>query len=744
MSTDPSRNQNPRGRLVLRVTERILLASGVGVVSRITRDGYSITEANGTVRDVAWIDLIPIAPVTEDGVRTIHRQLSPWWEMLPKDARQEALTRLEVVLEILTGFRDGLAELARDGEPFDPYGPIFGGSLKSRCIRMAAELSRERGQDRSQQRRILRGELKQSGISTSTVRNWVLAYQDQGLLGLVDGRKMRKSLGFEVLDPVFRDAILDIVETFDGDRSAVNHKEIIRLARMRMKEAGREAYAQPARATGEYVAWLFRERGHNTRAQRSNAIRGTSGKTHFPAIRVGQVVAIDATRADVLVWDPLHERPISVEVLTAIDVASRCVVACRIVPKSADAVDASLLLYDVMRPHHMVVAGTNISDWRWAGLPESLDLSGVEVVTEHGPIVPRPLAPAGTLQGRHTIPAVMPEAIRCDHGSIFTSKHFYAVCDDFGIEVLLSRGRRPSDNAHVERYHRTLDGFWQQLSGYKSHNVAGRGRKVEDEPLYTAAELEVLLRRWIALDYHQRWHEGLVLPDAPGLRLTPIEYFDISLERTGRIDVPVYGPYAFLPIRWGTVGHAGVEFDNLVYDSSKLDDFRNVRVGQFREKDRAIPFFHDPHDVSRVWWMDPDTELVHEIPWRGSDQFDAPMNDAVLAAAWRVVARRGGNLSLNKDSTERLILNELRNLFEAPPTRESRAMLSAAARRVESSERDHAEARAYQAARTARAAMAAQNSLETSAQLNSNIASRESGDGGLDLDEPWPDFREVM
>ncbi|MFC7495514.1 MULTISPECIES: hypothetical protein [unclassified Nocardioides] len=700
------------------------MPTGMGVVTRIQRDGYSIDAANGAIQDVAWTDLVPFASLHPDGERAIQRQLSPWWEMLPEAARQEALDRLEVVMEIMTGFRDGLVELAREGEPFAPYGEWYGASLHQRCLSMVNELNREREADRAHQRRIVNGELKGRPASLSGVKRWIASYERTGLLGLVDGRKSRRAMGFEVLDPDFRAAILEIVETFDGDRSAVNNKEILRRARVAMKQAGKVGYPQSARAAGEFVSWLFKERGHTTRSQRSNAIRGTSGKTHFPAIRPGQVVAIDATRADVLVWDPLHERAMSVEILTALDVASRCVLACRVVPKSADSVDAGLLLYDVMRPFHLVVVGTQVSDWRWAGIPEVLDLSGL-AAAERGP-----LAPSGTLQGCHTIPAVYPEGIRCDHGSIFVSAHFRALCDALGIDLLLSRGRRPSDNAHGERIHLTYDAFWQQLPGYKSNNVAGRGRKVEEEPLYTAAELEVLLRRWIALDYHQSWHEGITVPEAPGARLSPIECFDALLEATGRIDVPVHGPYAFLPIRWGTVSHSGIEFDNLVYDSKKLDDFRNVRKGQCRTKDRAMPFFYDPHDVSRVWWMDPDTEVIHEIPWRGKDRLEAPMTDAVLAAVRKRVARRGGNLALNKRSSDELILRELTQLVAQPPTSETRALLSAAARRVEASRRDHEEATA--------GAVPVYDGVVTPLRPR-----RPATDDGFDIDAEWPDYDEV-
>lgn len=718
-----------RQRVVLRVGERVMTPTGLGVVTRVNRDGYAIAHANGQVLDVAWTDLVPFATLHPDGERAIHRQLSPWWEMLSEEARQIARDRLEVVLEITTGFRDGLPELARYGEPFEPYGLSYGVNLHRRCTTMVAELNRERESDRAHQRRIVDGELKDRPAALSTLKKWIADYEAKGILGLVDKRKSRRALGFAVLDPEFRQTIVDIVETFDGDRSAVNNKEILRRARVAMQEAGRVDYAEPARASGEFVSWLFKQRGRTTRAQRSNAIRGTSGKTHFPALRPGQVVAIDATRADVLVWDPLHERAMSVEILTALDVASRCVLACRVVPQSADAIDAGLLLYDVMRPFHLVVEGTEVSEWRWAGVPEVLDLRGV-AETERGP-----LAPAGTLQGCHVIPPVFPEAIRCDHGSIFVSNHFRSLCDDFGIDLLLSRGRRPSDNAHGERIHLTYDGFWNQLSGYKSNNVAGRGRKVEQEPLYTAGELEVLLRQWIALDYHQHWHEGITVPGAPGARLSPIECFDAMLEATGRIDIPVHGPYAFLPIEWGTIQHDGVEFTNLVYDSARIDAFRNVRKGEYHPRTRAMPFFHDPHDVSRVWWMDPHTEVIHEIPWRGKDRLEAPMTDVLLAAARKRVARRGGNLKLNKRSTEELILREITQIATEPPTRDTRALLSSAARRVEVSQRDHAEA--------AEAAAQVDEADGVVTPFRRRDAAGDTSAPMYDVDEEWPDYDEL-
>lgn len=682
------------------VGDHVLVPSGYALITSLGRLGCTVTTSDGISDDIAWIDLVPIHAASDDKPRSGHATLQPLLSTLGEDALTEATTWLEVVQEIITGYSLGHAELAAQGEPFYPYGPCFGVSVDKRCERMASQLSHERAGDREIARRVRVGELQSSTISKSTVRNKLRAWEEWGFAGLLDGRRIRRSDNFDGIDKDFRQVIKDVVESQDGDRSTLSQREILRQARVTMKRQGVTSFQAPQRAVSQYLSWITSGRGATTRAQRSTKLRGSSGTATFEAVRPGQVVAIDATRADVLVWDATHERPFSVEILTAIDVASRVVLALRVVPKSADGIDAGLLLYDVLRPFSQLVDGTMVSQWRWSGVPGTLDLGAVEVRTELGPLADQP----NSLQGEHRIPAVKPGGIRADHGSIFVGAHFRALLKDFGIDLLLSRGTRPTDNAYIERLHETFQRAYQSLPGYKGRNVTGRGRKTEHEPLCTAAELEEHLRRWVALDYHRTWHQGLILPGAPQARVTPLDMYDALLAAAGRIDVPQTPTllYQFLPIRWGTVRHAGVEFNNLSYDARCLDEFRNVRKGKFRDKDRAMPFFHDPHDVTRVWWPDPDTDAVHEIPWRSAYLCDAPLTDKVLDHAIARIRHRGGNLTLTTDSTQQLILNELTELHTAPSTREWRATISAAARRVEASRRDHDEAQTFQATEATR------------------------------------------
>ncbi|MGB0971230.1 MAG: hypothetical protein ACPGVG_09745, partial [Mycobacterium sp.] len=482
------------------------------------------------------------------------------------------------------------------------------------------------------------------------------------------------------------------IATLDGDRSSVAIAELDRRVRLKLAEEGVGDLVTPQRQTAAFLSALKGAKGSTTRSQKSHALGSVSGNSHFPAIRPGQIVAIDATRADNLVYDALTGSPCSVEILTAIDVATRVILALRVVPRSADAIDAGLLLYDVSRPFSMTVEGTSMGDWRWVGLPECLDLTGVDTATKR-----RRTAPDfSTLQGEHPIPSVMPDAVRCDHGSIFVSAHFRAILRDLGIDLLLSRGRKPTDNPHAERWHETLQRALQQPAGYKGRCVSERGRLVGEEALLTAAELQGHLRRFVALDYHRTQHTGLVLPGEPTGRLCPLEMWDVMAEATGCLDVPQRPDliFQFLPLRWATISRTGVELSDMVYDADELEPYRLVPDGFFGGKGQSAPFFVDPHDLSRIWFSHPKTGRVVPIPWRGANRIDAPMTEAIVDAARKRIRERGGNTVLHRRSATRLILDEVGQLTQPSKSRKHRSMLAAAGRRVEQSREDHAEVQA--------------------------------------------------
>lgn len=681
-------------RTILVDGARLLTDSGTAQVISLDDTGVSLRYSWGDVDTISWADLGTLRSI-EDGIpEALSEPMQPVWDGLTEAIRSAALTRLEIVQEILTGYRDGHPAFAREGEPRAPFGPGFGVSEHQQCIAMAKQLNLEAKFDRNLQRRVADGDLKSGSVSEQTIRRWVREFKRGGLLTLIDGRAMRPTNSYDRIPQHYQDSAIKVLDSLDGDRSTISIEEIKRQTEVDLKNRGLTHIKPPERITQQYLSNLKRERGDSTRAQLSRKLRHVSGTKHYPAIRPGQIVAIDATRADNLAYDPYTGKPYSVEILTAIDVATRVVLATRVVPRSANGIEAGLLVYDICRPFSMMVEGTSIGQWRWAGLPEQLDFTHVPVRAGQ-----RLFAPDfSTLQGEHGIPSVQPDAIRSDHGAIFVSKHFRALLDNMGIDLLLNRGGKANDNPHVERWHETVQRALQQIPGYKGRNTSERGRLVSKEPMLTATELEQHLRRFIALDYHRTGHTGIIQPEQEDARVCPLEMWDAMVSMTGRIDVPQRPDliYQFLPVRWATISHAGVELKNLVYDSPVLGDYRSRRVGQFRPQDDKAPFFVDPRDLSRIWFQDPTTKLVHPIEWRGIDRTHAPMTTAIVGHVCQRIRDRGGNKVLHRNSATRQIIDELTQITEAPVGTKLRRSLTAGRLRVEQAQGDHGEAQAAQ------------------------------------------------
>lgn len=678
------------------VGSTVLTENGTALVLAIGSSSVKLRDCLHRVFDVRF-DQLDVVRGFENGEATAFAEpLRPLWDAISDAARNVARVRLEVVQEVLTGYRDGHPELKRKGEPFKPFGDAKA-SLLQKATAMAALLTTEGQHNREAQRRLRDGEIGSTGVSTSTVRNWVRRFEKEGLLGLIDGRHIRRvTPPEEAIHPLYRETLDELLDTFDGNRSMVSNRELDRQVRVALKDMGLQDIKTPQRKTNEYLSIRKREKGATTRSQRSRSLEGVSGHKHYPAIRPGQVVAVDATRADNLVYDPLSGESYSVEIIAAIDVATRVVLALRVVPRSANGFEAGLLLYDICRPFSLMVQGTSVSDWRWVGIPQEFDLSGISVRVGRRKFAPD----LSTLDGEHPIPSVLPDALHYDHGSIFVSEINLELLTTFGIDLTLTRGGKPSDNPHIERWFETVQRGVQQIPGYKGRNPSQRGRLVAKEPLVTALELQDRLRRFIALDYHRDWHTGIVLSDKPdtcAARLCPLDMWDAMMEITGYIEVPQQADllYQFLPIKWGAIGRDGVEFKNMTYDSAHLNSYRTVSRGFFREQDDAAPFYFDPNDMARIWFRDPKTRRVEAIPWRGADRTDAPLVKNVIDEACRNIRARGGNKALTRSTATDLILAQLGELT-TNPSRSGQKTLAAAKLRVDQSHIDHQQAQQAQ------------------------------------------------
>ena len=108
-----------------------------------------------------------------------------------------------------------------------------------------------------------------------------------------------------------------------------------------------------------------------------------------------------------------------------------------------------------------------------------------------------------------------------DHGKIYLSEHLMSACARLGISVQPARVYQATDKAALERFFRTLrEQLLAALPGYKGPDVYRRGKNPEQQAFYFLHELEQIVRRWTAECYHRQPHDGLCVPEVPGLELS--------------------------------------------------------------------------------------------------------------------------------------------------------------------------------------------------------------------------------
>jgi putative transposase len=85
---------------------RVMMSHGPAVIVHLDRYGVTAKDAIGENHFVR-ADQLAVAGLGEGGLQAVHRSIQPWWSSLTPTIRSEVLLKLEVVLEILTGYRDG-------------------------------------------------------------------------------------------------------------------------------------------------------------------------------------------------------------------------------------------------------------------------------------------------------------------------------------------------------------------------------------------------------------------------------------------------------------------------------------------------------------------------------------------------------------------------------------------------------------------------------------------------------------
>jgi len=623
-------------RRLVGIGDRVLADGRPAVVVGIAGTRVRMADEEGTVSTATVAELVasprfelPAAPAKEarpgiglEGLPAAAVEEASWWEAH--------------ITEVVYGLRPDAPGGSRPRPEYDPEMTTLTGRERAK----AAELTAAGRQ-----------------VTASTVKHRRQRWEAHGLAGLVDHRAARR------MRPAGRadDQVVEAMRQAIGEAEKASSKTtgfIIWRAKEILAGAGYDGAVPSDRTLYRLFGTLAHGRhvtgSASTRRSLAGRPQGTFGS--LPAAAPGEVVQIDSTPLDILVLldDGVPGR---VEMTGLIDVATR-VVPAAVLRATTKSVDASVLLARALTPEPVR-----------PGWPEALKMARSVLPYE------RLLAIDDRLEHAAARPVIVPDTIVIDHGAVFVSAAFRSACRHLGISVQPAHLGSGSEKGHIERHFGTVASLFSQFaSGYLGRSADRRGRRVEDQPLWSLAELQDLLDEWLLL-WLNRPHDGLRDPEHPGRAFTPNEKYASLVEAAGYLPVAL-GPGDYvelLPTEWRAVNAYGVKLNWRTYDSDGLGPLR-LQPSGVKDRNGLWEIRHDPYDVSRIHLRGPGGWIT--AFWKHLNRAPVPFGEL----AWDHARR-----SLGNGATEEEIADAVAALLRrasAGPERQDGPTMSRRDRRV--------------------------------------------------------------
>lgn len=465
-------------------------------------------------------------------------------------------------------------------------------------------------------------------VSVMTVQRMRRRYREAGVRGLIDRRRLRARSETGRADPRLVEVLAQLMrqesERSSGTRDRLRHRVEQELA----ERYGPGEVPVVSKATfNRLVARL--DAGRHTFGAATTR-RSLAGKPHGPytvalSVRPGQYVHIDSTPLDVLAMfdDGIGRR---MELIAAVDIATRTICAAVLRPRGAKAVDACLLLARMLVPEPMRPGWS-----RAAAITNSrLPYRSLEEIDAR-------------MHGAAAKPVIAPEEIGCDRGKVYLSEAFTAACRHLGVSLQPNRPRTSPDNAIIERTFLSINTlFCQYVAGYTGRDVAHRGRDVAAEPLWSPVQLQDLFDQWVILGWQSRPHEGLKSPDT-GRVLSPNEMYSVLVAAAGYVPLALSGEdyIELLPSCWRVVNDYGIRIQGRTYDAKELGSLRRRHSG-VTAKRGLWQVHYDPYDPAQVWVRDHRGGGFVTATWTHLPMVAAPFADYTWRHAQRIAGDGGG------------------------------------------------------------------------------------------------------
>jgi transposase InsO family protein len=527
-------------------------------------------------------------------------------EDVPAELAQRARWWERHLVEIETGLPQGAPAGTAPRAQYDPAATGLGARERAKVLELSSQ-----------------GE----AVSQITIQRMRRRYRQFGVRGLIDGRRVRPCSGVGRADARFLEVLTEVMrgetERSSGTRDRMRH----RVERIVVERYGPGEVPLPSKATFNRLTAALDVGRHTFGAATTR--RSLAGKPQGPytvalSARPGQYVHIDSTPLDVLALfdDGIGRR---MELIAAVDIATRTICAAVLRPKGAKAVDASLLLARMLVPEPMRPGWDRAAAMTASRLPHR-SLEEIDA----------------RMAGAAARPVIAPEEIGCDRGKVYLSEAFTAACRHLGISLQPSRPRTSPDNAVIERTFLSINTlFCQYVAGYTGRDVGHRGRDVTAEPLWSPAQLQDLFDQWAILGWQSRPHEGLKSPDT-GRVLSPNEMYSVLVAAAGYVPLALTGEdyIELLPSSWRAVNDYGIRLQGRTYDAKALGPLRRRDSGVIAKRG-LWQVHYDPYDPAQVWVRDHRGGGFIAATWTHLPMVTAPFADYTWRHAQRIADDRG-------------------------------------------------------------------------------------------------------
>ncbi len=453
---------------------------------------------------------------------------------------------------------------------------------------------------------------KEAGCGIATLYRWIRMYKDSGLLSelLPDKAGWRQGkwrLGKEV-EAIIKDVIENFYLTDQKPSIACTTEEIQRVCH----NAGlaKPHWETVNRRIKEIKESERYEKRHSKRAAKQiyDLIEGSVPNAEWPLA----LVQIDHTPLPVMIVHDVSRLSIARPYVTlSIDVESRMVTGKELSLEKPSAMSAGACLSHSILPKE-----------KW--LSEELGLPNVEW-------------PCWGVMG----------ILHMDNAREFRGKMLKEACLEYNIDPQFRPVKTPHYGGHIERLMGTASEKLKKLEGATFSNPKEKGEyDSEDRATMTFLELERWLVLFIAKYHHtphkgingetpiDRYRKGLLGGDGKLPRGLPARRLD---EEKVRID--------FMPIIERTVQNYGVLIEDAHYFADVLRPWIMAPDPVHPKSTRIFKFRRDPHDISRLYFFEPNDKRYYVIPFRDSSL--PPISVWEYKAA-RKAAKKAGVKDLNE------------------------------------------------------------------------------------------------